>query len=443
MGLFVSLLLAVLAADQPAMGQGNAKPPANSPARTAENTAQAIQLKNLTPEQKRQLYEQHQQQLNELNREKDTLSRDVDTMAFERARLKSELIEKAQLIKLTEKKLSATEKEIFELRVKEELKRSELRERSGDMAKILAVLQRLGRQPPPVLVTERQDALGMVRSGILLAYSFQTIKPLADKLSADLNELHNLAVTLEERQESQKKLLAELGRRRLEIEPALSAQRDQLKANQARLEMLKAAATKHAQAMGTLGDIVAKLDTEVAAASELGAYENELKSGAIELKPEAKKLAFVQPGRLKPSIPFQDAKGLLPPPAEGQRIRSFGGPDGYGGTSKGIKLETRDKAQVTAPCDGWVVYADNLRNYGQLLIINAGGGYHILLAGMEQIQVSLGQFVLAGEPVAVMGSEARSGESGKVSKPVLYVEFRKDQKPIDPDPWWSSGVEKG
>ena len=68
-------------------------------------------------------------------------------------------------------------------------------------------------------------------------------------------------------------------------------------------------------------------------------------------------------------------------------------------------------AQVTAPCDGWVVFAGNFRSYGQLLIINAGGGYHVLLAGMERITVDLGQFVLTGEPVAVMGKRASDGDS--------------------------------
>ncbi|MGZ5862391.1 MAG: murein hydrolase activator EnvC family protein, partial [Methyloceanibacter sp.] len=100
-------------------------------------------------------------------------------------------------------------------------------------------------------------------------------------------------------------------------------------------------------------------------------------------------------------------------------------------------------ARITAPADGWVVYAGPFRSYGQLLIINAGGGYHILLAGMSRIDVSLGQFVLAGEPVAVMGAVAPTSQGGKdTSRPVLYVEFRKDGRPIDPDPWWAVASEK-
>ena len=63
-------------------------------------------------------------------------------------------------------------------------------------------------------------------------------------------------------------------------------------------------------------------------------------------------------------------------------------------TLKGISLQTRGEARITAPADGWVVYAGEFRSYGKLLIINAGGGYHVLLAGMSRIDVSLGQFVL-------------------------------------------------
>jgi len=75
------------------------------------------------------------------------------------------------------------------------------------------------------------------------------------------------------------------------------------------------------------------------------------------------------------------------------------------------------------------------------LILNAGGGYHVLLAGMERISVDLGQFVLTGEPVAVMGdaSQVSASVTAAVPKqPVLYVEFRKDGTPIDPSPWWAT-----
>ncbi|MFZ3361261.1 MAG: peptidoglycan DD-metalloendopeptidase family protein, partial [Xanthobacteraceae bacterium] len=127
-------------------------------------------------------------------------------------------------------------------------------------------------------------------------------------------------------------------------------------------------------------------------------------------------------------------------PVNGVSIREFGGSDGVGGTQKGLSIAARPGAEITAPCDGWVVYAGPFRSYGQLLILNAGGGYHVLLAGMDRISVDLGQFVLTGEPVAVMGAatQATATPSTGAKEPVLYVEFRKDGAPIDPSPWWAT-----
>ena len=93
-----------------------------------------------------------------------------------------------------------------------------------------------------------------------------------------------------------------------------------------------------------------------------------------------------------------------------------------------------------------MVYSGPFRSYGQLLIINAGDGYHVLLAGMERIDVQLGQFVLAGEPVAAMASQRLASVDAVaigVAQPVLYIEFRKDGASIDPAPWWAApNVEK-
>jgi septal ring factor EnvC (AmiA/AmiB activator) len=130
---------------------------------------------------------------------------------------------------------------------------------------------------------------------------------------------------------------------------------------------------------------------------------------------------------------------LLPFPVNGVKIRDYGVADGLGGLERGVSLATRAGAEVTAPCDGWVVYAGPFRSYGKLLILNAGGGYHVLIAGMERISVDLGQFVLTGEPVASMGSVPPGAAlTTGASQPVLYVEFRKDGTPVDPSPWWAA-----
>jgi septal ring factor EnvC (AmiA/AmiB activator) len=63
---------------------------------------------------------------------------------------------------------------------------------------------------------------------------------------------------------------------------------------------------------------------------------------------------------------------------------------------------------------------------------------------MDQIYTSVGQFVLAGEPVAVMGKAAPQNTGGAQARsPALYIEFRKDARPVDPDSWWAQGVKEG
>ena len=151
-------------------------------------------------------------------------------------------------------------------------------------------------------------------------------------------------------------------------------------------------------------------------------------------------LAFRDPARLAPKAAFQELRGMLPLPVAGSQLRGFGATDEVGAPTRGISLSTRHNAVVSSPSDGWVVYAGPFRSFGQLLILNAGNGYYILLAGMQRIDVSLNQFVLAGEPVAVMGETAEAAATNVgagTGEPVLYVEFRKDGVSIDPTPWWT------
>ncbi len=122
------------------------------------------------------------------------------------------------------------------------------------------------------------------------------------------------------------------------------------------------------------------------------------------------------------------ARGAFAMPARGQLISRFDESTALGLSTKGIVIETRARAQIVAPFDGRIAFAGPFREYGLLLIIDHGEGYHTLLAGMGQIDVLLDQHVLAGEPVGVMGSPGDE-------KPQLYVELRKRGHPINPLPW--------
>jgi len=92
-------------------------------------------------------------------------------------------------------------------------------------------------------------------------------------------------------------------------------------------------------------------------------------------------------------------------------------------------------AQVIAPHDGLVAFSGPFRGYGLLLIIEHAEGYHTLLAGMARIDATVGQRLLAGEPVGVMGQDE--------AKPALYVELRRQGQPVNPSPWLTAQKNKG
>jgi septal ring factor EnvC (AmiA/AmiB activator) len=274
---------------------------------------------------------------------------------------------------------------------------------------------------------------------MLLGSVVPELRGRAEKLASDLGELVALRKTISTERD------------------ALARDRDKLKDDQVRLAALvderqrqQSAIEKDMEAEGSraislskqvdnLQGLIAKMEQDLKSAAKAAATAS-MQGAPANVNGKPNLGALKDPTRLSPAIAFASAKGLLVYPVNGTRIRDFGGSDGAGGVQKGISLATRAGAQVTTPCDGWVVYAGPFRSYGQLLILNAGGGYHVLIAGMERISVNIGQFVLTGEPVATMGttSQVASILATNASQPVLYVEFRKDGTPIDPGPWWAT-----
>lgn len=389
------------------------------------------------------------------------LSQDIAALAEARAKLNTELIKAGKRVQASEAKLSETEAKLTELADQVTVIRNSITERKETIVKMLSAMQRIGRTPPPALVTRRDDALAVVRSAMLLAQVFPELKYQADNLSQELDGLVKLETGIREQRDTEKRETDRLAAERGRIDQLLEEKKAKLAKSEVELAATRQAAQLQAAEETELNALITRLDERIAKA-EVAQYDAEVAAetalrarersqalatpgsdNVIEIKPGAAKVAFASPSRMKPAMPFETTKGSLPLPAQGKRLKRFGEADGVGGSLKGISLQTRGEARIIAPTDGWVVYAGNFRSYGNLLIINAGGGYHVVLAGMGRIDVSLGQFVLAGEPVAVMGAALQAGQGNNDnSRPVLYVEFRKDGRPIDPGPWWAEASEK-
>lgn len=394
----------------------------------------------------------------------DSLEQDVAKLAEERGKINQRLQESAGLIQESEARLTVVENRMGELDIQEKMIRGSLAQRQGQISTLLAALQRMGRNPPPVIVTKRKDALEMVRSAMLLAAAFPGMRTQALELADQLSQLMRVVDESRAQVEKEKSENARLNDLKTQLAGLMETKRRSILERQDELRQVRDAASEISKSVSDLNELIAKLEKTVQDNTKLGEYDAEVRAApavlttpsdssgtpttpgsgtqVIVMAPVENAAILSNPGRIKPAIPFQQAKGRLPLPVSGKRVLNYGERTQYGSQSKGLVMETRSAAQVTSPCDGWILYAGEFRSYGKLLIIDAGGGYNVVLAGLSQIDVRPGEFVLAAEPVGTMMTVKKEPAGAPSAAPVLYIEFRKDKQPIDPDPWWVAVSQK-
>ena len=362
------------------------------------------------------------------------IKREIEQIGADRRKLNQDLIDTAGRIRGVEAQVAATETRLKALDGNELGIRKSLEGRRAVIGEVLAALQRIGHRPPPALIASPEDALQSVRTAMLLGAVLPEMRHEVEALANDLTNLLDVRKKIAGERDRLKTEVASLGDERTRMTALVGERQKQQAEREKALSAERARASQLAHQVDNLKDLIAKLeqglDPATRAAREAGRGDKRSAMSALR-----------DPGRLAPAVSFASLRGQVPIPVNGVKLKEFGVPDGVGGVEKGVSIATRAGAQVTAPADGWVVYAGPFRSYGQLLILNAGNGYHILLAGMERISVDLGQFVLTGEPVAVMGNGSHIAAilATGSSQPVLYIEFRKDGIPVDPGPWWAAG----
>ncbi|CAN7470401.1 peptidoglycan DD-metalloendopeptidase family protein [Phenylobacterium sp. LjRoot225] len=115
-------------------------------------------------------------------------------------------------------------------------------------------------------------------------------------------------------------------------------------------------------------------------------------------------------------------------PVSGQIVRRFAEPAPGGGRANGLTYAAARGARVGSPSAGVVQYAGPVKGWGVILILRLTGGYHLVLAGLAQASVAVGQSVAPGQPVGWM-PDARQSSSE------LYLEVREGGAPVDPGRW--------
>jgi septal ring factor EnvC (AmiA/AmiB activator) len=365
---------------------------------------------------------------------------DIETQRADRARLNSALIETTAKVQDAERGQDAAATRLANLNASEKALRDSLQSRRDVIASVLAALQRLGRNPPPAILVRPHDMAQAIRSAMLLGAVLPDLQEQARALADDLGRLADLRTSIAIEQDEfttrAKALVADRDR----LTGLVAARQQAIADAEHSLDAERERASELAKQAASLKELITRMETEDASAKAGAQAARDADAAAVaDIKSRAAAAEKKDPARLKPALAFAEVKGQLALPVVGAVLKTFGAPDGFGAAEKGISIATPASATVSAPADGWVAFSGPYRSYGQLLIINAGAGYYVVMAGMERINVSVGQFILAGEPVASMGDgSTRTATAAAIGaeQPVLYIEFRKDGAAIDPGPWW-------
>lgn len=402
-----------------------------------------------------------ERQLQQDQAQAEKLHRRAEAIEAEIQVLRAASIEAARRAQDYETRLFTLEAKLGELERREADKVAGLKARRTQLRGTLAALQRIALQPTDALIVAPGSPVDTVRSAMLLRVAIPEIERRARRLRDDLDALAELRQRIalqrddltatNQSLDTERQRITNLIGRKLAARVATTAEQ---KTAQARAARLAAQAKDLRDLMARIErDAENRAEAEARQRAEAEAQEREEREAReqvarVEAEPEtpapravappppppktAELLALAKPGNIRP---FPDPGPNLVLPARGRLVLRYGQSNSGNGESKGITIRGRRGAQVVAPFDGQVVYAGPFRRYGQILIIEHGGRYHTLLAGLDRIDAVVGQWLLAGEPVGVLGSP-------QDGHPELYLELRRAGQPINPLPWLATTGDK-
>ena len=411
------------------------------------------------------------------------LSAQTEKLTRELAALRQRLVTAAASVQAKEDNVAAAETRLSVLRARAFEQRERLASQHERLAATLSALSRLSRRPPVAIAATPATAVDTFRSARLLGAVVPGLEAEAEKLRGELRTLNVLLRQINQERESLADARERLDAERRDIVSLLAEKTDRQDGLRRKSQRETERLNELAATATDLKSLVAKLeaDAERRRALEAEAERRRLAAEAERQQREAarrqrlaeaeerRRLQAAEAERIReqtaeaerqaaaaapapaaqavppttadtsrravalppPTQSFAQSRGRLPMPVRGKIVQLYGATDGFGQTSKGIRVETLPNAQVVAPSDGSIMFAGEFRGYGLLLIISHGESYHTLLAGMSEIYGTVGQSVLAGEPVGQMG--ASQGE-----RPTLYVELRRGGEPINPQPWMAA-----
>lgn len=346
---------------------------------------------------------------------REAASRQQAALAEER-RLAAQRVAAAAALRTSEAATAAAANAMAALARRQADAEARLREHAAALAPMLPPIERMSLYPAETLLAMPAPPEQSLTGLMVLRGVARQLEQEAGALRAEQAEVARLASQMA----AQERTLTEAQSQQAAEAAGLDRQIADAKARYAQADDAAAEAARRAAAQASQADslhaAVAQLDR--------ARKQDEARAAAEAKRHE---VVLVRPAEPEPA----DTHGQMTAPVVGAVVKTFGEP-GDAGPANGVSYDAPPAARVTAPCGGRVVFAGPFRSFGQLMIINCGGGYHMVLAGLDRLDVAVGRPVQPGEPVGVMPSwDPRLPGS----RPLLYVELRQGGQPINPAPF--------
>ncbi|MGF1544650.1 MAG: murein hydrolase activator EnvC family protein [Parvularculaceae bacterium] len=371
------------------------------------------------------------------------LEREIEAREREEARLKDEararakevralrarMIETANALQDAERRIDDIAAELLALNARKTTAEASLREQQTHLGDVLAALQSLERARPPALLVSPDDAAEAARAAMLLAEAAPALDAKAEKLRATLAELAEVRARLDDERANYERTNEEIFDRRTVLAELL---RTKQRERDVALELAKAAQSETAALAAratNLREVLARLERLAQSITPRLKPPPAAPGADSTPAPSLARVRRVAPFR--PSTPFASARGKLRAPIVGDVVGRFGDAREDLGPLEGLRYRASPNAIVTAPYEASVVFARFYEPTGNLIVLDVGDGYHILLIGVDAFLVDEGQNVAAGEPIALMPPRAAQ----------LGLEIRRRREPVNPATWIAGGAD--
>jgi len=323
----------------------------------------------------------------------------------------------AARIQQAEAAAAAGQVEVALIERQREALRARLAERQQPLVRLTAALQRLARRPLLFALFRPGSVRDAMHLRAILATMVPQVSQSTAGLRAELDRARRLARQAEASVAALRREQAELATRRADL-AALEA-RQRLAARQSAGD-----ADREAERALALAEQARDLDSLAGTLGRAGALRDQL---ALLPGPVLRPARPAESAALPGPAPAGEAALARPAPAfllpvQGRIVAGFGAQLPGAPVSRGIDIGARSGAQAVAPGAGRIVFAGPYASYGQIAIIDHGGGWTSLITGLAQLGVRVGDQVLAGSPLGTAG----------MGRPVVSMELRRDGQPVNP-----------